>query len=507
MAIPKQARTLPAIPLGLVMSFVLFLLVGVSQAEVSAQSMDVHVTVLSVSPPRVRIEGKRVVATREWSFRNSYAGMLGLGERITSLTLKDSSGVDVPVRKLASGEYEAASSAIGWVCEVKLDPPTIATDAAYVSWLASDRGYLMLGDLLPRAVEGSSLSESASLVRFSLPSAWKAFSNEPMRSDGVYEVKDADDAVFFVGKDLRERHERVGQIECSLVTEGTWAFSDQEVMAIVVRILREYVTRVGSSPGSRVAILLSHFPSSVGAQRWSAETRGSTVTLLSGESPSNVAGLAQLSTPLTHEIFHFWVPNGLRLAGNYDWFYEGFTLYEALCVAQRLGYLTFQDYLNAIGRAFDAYSSSKEGRTLSLIEASQRRWIGPPTLVYQKGMLIAFLYDLSLRQLTRGKRSLDDFYRTLFRESTASSVRRDGNEVVLGILRSQDKLQEFVRKYIENADDIDLQEMIAPFGLTVERKGGRTQIDVSGKLSSQERDLLRAFGYNKETRRDGRRVS
>ena len=500
----QYTRRRPAILRLMAMPVLALMLVGVMCDDVRARATNIQISVLSLSPPRIRIEGNRFVATRIWSFRNAYAGLLGLGERIENLTLKDVSGVEVPVRKLASGEYEAARDAIRWSCDIRLEPSAGAADSANASWLAGERGFLMLGDLFPLEFDGKPLSVNTSMVRIKLPPAWTVYSSESKQSDGEFEVSDVNDAVFFIGKGLRERHERLGRIDASLVTEGTWAFSDQEVMTMVSRILKEYTTRVGVSPGPRVTILLSHFPSSVGAERWAAETRRNTVTLLSGESPSVVAGLSQLSTPLTHELFHLWVPNGIRLAGNYDWFYEGFTLYEALCVAQRLGFLTFQDYLNALGRAYDAYSFSNEARKLSLIEASMRRWTRPTTLVYQKGMLVAFLYDLSLRKLTHGKRTLDDVYRALFRDSTATGTKREGNDVVLGILKDQDKLQEFVRKYVENSDDIDLQAMVSPFGLTVERIGGRTRIVVSEKISSQERDLLRAFGYNNETRRTGR---
>ncbi len=79
--------------------------------------------------------------------------------------------------------------------------------------------------------------------------------------------------------------------------------------------------------------------------------------LLSGQSPSKVAALAGLGVPLTHELFHLWVPNGLKLNGDYDWFYEGFTLYQSMRAGMRLQSLGFQDYLNALSRAFDAYKS------------------------------------------------------------------------------------------------------------------------------------------------------
>jgi predicted metalloprotease with PDZ domain len=252
-------------------------------------------------------------------------------------------------------------------------------------------------------------------------------------------------------------------------------------------------------------LMLSPFPRAVGAERWSAETRGGTVMLLSGQSPSKVAALAQLSSPLTHELFHLWVPNGLSLEGNYDWFYEGFTLYQALCAGVRLHFLTFQDYLNALARAYDAYHAASGRQQLSLLEASRRRWTGSTALVYQKGMLVAFLFDLSLRQASRGKRNLDDIYRALFQQTDAAG--RDGNETVLALLKSQDEMLDFTRRYVESASEIDLPAALAPFGLRVERVGARTTISADGKLTRQQRDLWRAFGYNEDAQRAVRRVS
>lgn len=482
--------------------------------------MEAQITVLSVSPAaRVRVEGRREAATRVWSFRNAYGSLLGLGERIENLSLADAKGVDVPVRKLASGEYEAAREAVRWSYEVKLDAPVIVSDAAYASWIAGERGFLMLGDLLPRNVDEKHATGNVARVRFSLPANWNAVSNETKRDDGQFEAADAEDAVFFIGSDLRERRERVGQMEFSLVTAGAWAFSDADVMSLAASILKDYTKRTGSAPRPRAMLMLSPFPRGVGAERWSAETRGGTVMLLSGQSPSKLAGLAQLSSPLTHELFHLWVPNGLRLDGNYAWFYEGFTMYQALCAAVRLQFLTFQDYLNAIAHSYDAYLSASDGRQLSLIEASQRRWTGATALVYQKGMLAAFLYDLSLRQATRGKHTLDDVYRALFQQRTffeqralsqrsaQMETRSDGNEVVLALLKSQESMQGFVHSYIENAVEIELSSAVAPFGLTVERAGIRTRISPAGKLSRQQRDLLSAFGYNESVERIRRRVS
>jgi predicted metalloprotease with PDZ domain len=266
-------------------------------------------------------------------------------------------------------------------------------------------------------------------------------------------------------------------------------------------VLKEYTERLGGVPRARVMLMLAPFPAQVGADRWSAETRGGTVTLLSGRSPSKTAGLAQLSIPLTHELFHLWIPNGLPLDGNYDWFYEGFTNYQAMRAAMRLNFLSFQDYLNALGRAFDAYLSEVDRDRFSLPDASQKRWTNATALVYHKGLLVAFLYDLQLRMQTGGKHSLDDVYKELFQRYRGQEKHTDGNTAVINALSAQEKMRDFVHHYIESASAIDLALSIAPYGLRAERPGVRTRVSVADSLSRSQRDLLRKFGYNDEPQR------
>jgi predicted metalloprotease with PDZ domain len=466
-----------------------------------AQTADVRVQVLSTSPPRVRVEGTTRAARKRWAFRNAYASLIGIGERVENFSLTNEQGESVAVRKTAPGEYEAATEASRFNYEVKLEPPSFTTDSAYISWLTRERGFLMLGDLLPRPAGEGSVDKSLT-VRIATPADWSAFSNETKGKEGAFAVKDQDAARFFLGRDLRERRTRIGSIDFSVVVAGDWAFSDEEVAGAAQSILKEHERTMGGPAAQQsVMLMLAPYPRAVGAERWSAETRGGNVVLLSGRQPSKVTGLALLGTPLTHELFHLWVPNALSLDGNYDWFYEGFTLYQAMRAGMRLGLLTFQDYLRALGRANDIYLSSADRDKWSLVEVSDKRWSGATSLVYNKGMLVAFLYDLSLREQSKGKRSLDNVYRELYRQyGRGEAGRGDGNAVVASLL-GEGRMQEFVRGYIENPAPIDLKTLLAPYGLDVVSLGTRTQVSTRNSLSRQQRDLLRQLGYNEAVER------
>jgi predicted metalloprotease with PDZ domain len=471
-------------------------LFGVAAAQ--GETLNVRISVVSLAPARLKVEGERFQGARAWSFRNIYANVMNLGERIENLSLTDASSAGVAVRKLAPGEYEAASAATGFSYEVRLDAPSFETDAAHVSWLTGEHGFLMLGDLLPLVANERGAGNSGAVVHFNLPRNWAIASSSNAVAEGRFEVADSESAVFFVGQKLREKRERVGSLEFKFVTAGEWAFSDEDVAGMAADILKEHAETFGGVARGSAMLILAPFPRTAGADHWSAETRGQTVMLLSGKLPSKTAALSQLSFPLAHELFHLWIPNGLALDGNYDWFYEGFTLYQALRAGIRLNLLTFQDYLNALGRAFDAYKTGRERDQLSLLDAARQRWTLQPALVYNKGMLVAFLYDLTLRQQTKGKRSLDDVYRELFRLYHALESRKDGNSAVLAVLNDVGGMQEFTRRYIEHANAIDLPAAIAPFGLQIKPGGVRTHISVSASLSGGQRDLLRKFGYNEK---------
>lgn len=463
-----------------------------------AQSLEAKITIASSAPGRARIEGKKAESTRVWSFRNAYASAMGLDERIEKLALFDTDGAPVEVRKIGAGEYEAARPAAQFRYELTLEPRAASSEVAHVSWLTNERALLLPGDMLPLPLRDAKLN-------FTLPSGWSLLSIENKNADGSYAIEEGEQSVFFAGAELRQKRTRAGSMELLLASAGEWAFSDEDAATSASDILKEHEKTFDGMPLKRAMLLVSPFPRPVAANIWSAETRGATVVLFTGRAPSQVAALAQLNHSLTHELFHLWVPNALPLDGDYDWFYEGFTLYQALRAGMRAGHLTFQDYLNALGRAFDGYKAAKGAKELSLLEASQRRWTVGSAYVYHKGMLVAFLYDLTLMR-AGGKNSLDDVYRELFRRHRSAEKRENGNRAVLDVLASMNGMRSFTERYIQNPTEINLASEIEPFGLRVEPVGVRTHVGVSESLDRPRRELLRKLGYNEKADAETRRL-
>lgn len=492
------------------------LLLGITSV-VTAQEVKITIRVLPEFSGRAVIEGS-CAPIAVWSFRDSYAGIMNLGSRVEGLRLFDEAGAEIPNRKIAPGQFRSTKPASKFRYEIALAPPVRGADSARVSWLNSERGLLMLGDLLPtfssriaenigdeKAKERAEASRVS--VRLALPDGWVAHANEDRNPGGEFDVADADSAVFAIGNHLRISKTTTSGTTLSLVAAGEWAFSDSEALDLAGKAFKAHRDVFGGVPSRQATLILFPFPQGGAPDKWSAETRGASVTLLIGKLPSRIAALAQLSVPLTHEFFHFWVPNGLSLSGDYDWFYEGFTIYQAARTSVQLGLLTFPEFLTAIGRAYDAYTFGLERDRWSLVEASKRRWTVGASAVYSTSMVIAFLYDLNVRSQSHSKRSLDDVYRNIFRAYRIPEARAgagtaiagrgsDGNEVAINSLNSYFGGKDFGRLFIRNAVTINLQEQLAPFGLKVETIGLRTYITVSETLTRQQRDLLHELGYN-----------
>lgn len=475
-----------------------------------APSASAQQVTIAIQPP-IDSPGRAIIDVTSapvqiWSFPDTYAGVSNLGRRVEKFDAFDGTGAAIQVRSLAPGQYEAPISALRFRYEINLRPPAQASDAARVSWLIGSRGLLMLGDLLPvMQAKRDSRGESKRVVdriELKLPPSWSIYSTEGEQSHGGVAVTDVDRAVFAVGERLRNSQMTTLGNTLKLVANGDWAFTDDEALKIAGDVLKAHLEVFGGLPAKHVTLILFPFPQAVDANKWSAETRGSTVTLLLGKLPSKTAALSRLSVPLTHELFHLWIPNALALGGDYDWFYEGFTTYQAARTAVRLGMLTFPEFLSAIGRAYDSYSTNVDNGRWSLIEASKRRWSGGESFVYAKSMVVAFLYDLKVRSESRGKRSLDDAYRRIFQARRASEnvdnagKGTDGSSAVVNALALGADAQNFVRSFISEPVTINLDAELSQYGLRVEKFGLRTRITVGEGITKRQRDLLRELGYN-----------
>lgn len=473
-------------------ALVLLALVG-GTSFTAAQTVSARISVLSTTSPRVRVEGVSKTATRDFSFLPSYAGAQGLGQRVENFRASDTNGKEVKVTRLAPGEYVAEPSAVKWSYEVELQPPASPDDAVYVSWLTAERGLLLPKDLLPLPVRTPAGREPDELsLTISPPAGWRVATAETAVTPEEYRVRDWSASVFFVSPELRQTTSRVDRVNFSVTTSGSWEFTDQDVSKLAVDALRFHQETVKDGHPFDAMLIVAPYPAPQVGERWSAETRGRTVVLLSGRVPVRFSAVGMLSVSLSHELFHLWVPNRLNLDGEYAWFYEGFTLYQALRCGAALGFFTLSYVLDVVARMYDSYRPTPFAQ-LSLLQAGERRWTGGNALIYSKGLVVAFLLDGSLR--LHGKRSLAKVYRELLDRHGPSQPPAPANSTLLALLQSDRDSADLIRRFVVGSEAIDLGALVASLGLTFSENGGKSALKIGAKLTGRQKEFLAGLGY------------
>lgn len=452
---------------------VLACFICLTSIDLQAQTQTrVRITVSPVNEIAVRAE--LAVPSRSWSFRNTYAGALGLADRIEQFRANDRL-----VRKLAVGEYRFDENAGSIDYVVRLRRPSPG-EVAHVTWLTEDHGILMFSDLLPQAFESFA-------AEFVLPSGWTVQSSIIPESNGLYQVFAPDEAVFFVGRSIR----RTSKKESEMFIAGTWPFKDSVAANAATRVMEKYEELTQFKLAARPVVMIAPLPVATGNTKWRAQTRGSTVLMLLDPHAQIANWKGQLEIVFTHEVLHLWVPNSLALRGDYDWFFEGFTLYTALLTALALKAIDFREYLDTLARVYDSYLSYWD--SLSLIEASERRWTSNTPVVYDKGMLVAFLYDLLVRKESGGKRTVLDVYRELF--SRPAADRADGNEVIIRLLSSTPAATDFAKAFILGNKQLEPERPLAAYGFFLDASGKSSRLNVAKEIDENQKRLLKSLGY------------
>ena len=447
-------------------------------------------TTIKIDPSQgsvVRISGKNAAKSRNLSFLRSLAGNDNLGERISDVSFFDDGGNAVTYKKFAAGEYVADADFSSWSYKVDLTPTKNRTAAAHVSWLTDRSGLLMLDDLLPQ------FAAKDAKVTLHCPPEWRAFSQNRQLPENVYKTTDFSKAVIFVGRDLVELPIAVpGRL--NLIFDGEWNFKYGEASEAAKEIYLEYWRLFGGSLNEELRAAFLKFPETVAVGNWEAGTRGSTVTIISSDMPFKSQSLQRLHEQLRHEMFHLWLPNGVNLSGQYDWFYEGFALYRSLKLGVAVNRIRFEDFLDTLARAYDIDRLS--GQRTSLIDASKTRWSGANTRVYARGMLVAFLCDVAMLNASKGKRSTDSLMRELYDKHRPPAAAADANTTILALMRSCAELVPIVERYVLGGEVLDWAALLDKAGIESTTRDQLTRLTTVAKPSGGQKEILDRLGYN-----------
>ncbi|RJX31581.1 MAG: M61 family peptidase [Oxalobacter sp.] len=219
----------------------------------------------------------------------------------------------------------------------------------------------------------------------------------------------------------------------------------------------------------------------------------------------------------SHEYFHTWhvkrikpavfVPYDLQKE-NYTpllWLFEGFTSYYDDLMLVRSGVIDVPAYFKRIERIATNVLRNSGRLKQSVADASFDAWIkyyrqdenAPNAQVnyYTKGALVALAVDLTIREQTGGKKSLDDVMRALWQHygkdfyenpTTQRGITEEAVEAVIDEV-SGIKWKRFFDRYVRGTEDLPLARLLAPFGIvfTDNRKKRQPSFDIRVSRGSE----------------------
>ncbi len=206
----------------------------------------------------------------------------------------------------------------------------------------------------------------------------------------------------------------------------------------------------------------------------------------------------------SHEYFHTWNVKRIKPAAfvpydldreNYTtllWAFEGITSYYDDLALVRCGLIEKKDYLELLGRSITTHLRTPGRARQSLAESSFDAWIkyyrqdenSPNAGVsyYVKGSLVALCLDLLVRDKTRGRKSLDDVMRVLWRRHglTGAGLEENGIER-LAEEATGVKLERYFDDWLRSTRELPLKTLLATQGVEMELRPAESAQDKGGK--------------------------
>lgn len=190
---------------------------------------------------------------------------------------------------------------------------------------------------------------------------------------------------------------------------GTWSFSDDAFMRQLQPIIASH-HRFWGDADEPFLVTVIPLKASPGQQSLGGTGRSDAFAFFAGEGVSD----APLTRILAHEHLHTWIPR--RIGGMPEeseardyWLSEGFTDFYTGRLLARDGIWSFEQFTDELNQVLAAYASSSV-RTAPNTQIVEGFWKDQETgkLPYQRGQLLATVWDARIRAVTDGTRDFDD---------------------------------------------------------------------------------------------------
>ena len=392
------------------------------------------------------------------------------------MTRKQTWSVDTRALKQIRVDYDYSATVLG------LNQAKIATDFAFFTGIE-----LFL--------EPHGHRNDPSTVRFQLPAGWKLISAlkdtpDPM----IFTAADYDtlvDAPVMMGKFDVTKFEVEGKPHYfASVPAGVFnAEKSKKFTEIWGNTIKAESAIFGGLPYEKYIAFYFFIPAQSNASGALEHLNSYVAFAPAGErsTPEGIIGTG------AHEFFHLWNVKRIRPAEMwpYDysrenetpllWVSEGFTNYYGALSTYRAGVTTKQQFLNSVAGAAAGIENSEARKYISPANSSVSTWAGYDTPVafgisyYTQGQNLAALLDLSIRNDTDGRASLDDVMRALFNEHYKKGRGFTTADMIAIINRLTKKdYNDFFTRYVFGTDVPDYDRIFGYAGYNLVKKAEST---------------------------------
>lgn len=262
------------------------------------------------------------------------------------------------------------------------------------------------------------------------------------------------------------------------------------------------------------------------------EHRASTA-LICARADLPVKGQAQMSEGYrgflglcSHEYFHTWNVKRIKPAvfapysldqESYTpllWLFEGFTSYYDDLVLLRSGLIDEAAYLKLIAKTINGVLRGSGRLKQSVAQSSFDAWTkyyrqdenatNAIVSYYTKGSLVALMLDLTIRKETKGKKSLDDVMRVLWRRY-GRDFYSDGKNAGRGVTDSELEalfdevtglqLKPVFDRVVRGTQDLPLEMLLEDFGIKFTDKNKNLRLGLGARTTQESNDCKLASIY------------
>ena len=328
-------------------------------------------------------------------------------------------------------------------------------------------------------------SPRPSKINVRLPKGWGVDTGLKKLAENSFESRSLDeliDSPFIVGN-LQTYKFEISKVPHRLSMVGDLRFWDLEkkVGPDVERLTQEIMAHWGVIPYESYAYL-----NVVDKGRGGLEHLDSTLMISKPRAPrSRKAYLSWLGL-VSHEFYHTWNVKRLRpkALGPFDyenenysrslWIAEGITSYYDDLMLQRAGLFTEAEYLERLSKQL-AYVEKSVGSTVqSLSDSSHDAWIkfyrkddnSPNTMTsyYSKGAAVGFLLDMTLRQMTNERVTVDTFMKEAYVRYSKDGFTTQEFRALATELAGK-SLDTFFAKFVDGTAPLEHEPALSRMGL------------------------------------------